>query len=225
MLEERGPGIWTCSAPLSLAGAQIGTRMTVVRLADEGLALIAPVEIDDELAAELAAIGQVRALIAPNLFHHFYFLAAAQRYPDAASFLAKGVETKMGTRPEGAADLCEMPPALWQSSLEQIPLEGAPLTNEVIFFHPASQTLILTDLCFNFDPAPGGWTGIFLWLAGARGRLAVSRLMRAGFKEPERLRASIDRILEWDFENLILTHGHVIEGDAKARFVAATRDL
>jgi len=225
MLENRGPELWTCSVPLSLAGAQIGTRMTVVRLTDGGLVLIAPVEIDEELAAELSGLGEVRALIAPNRFHHFYFLAAAQRYPEAACFLAEGAGAKIGTRPAGSADLTETPPDLWRGSLEQIPLQGAPLTNEVIFFHAASRTLILTDLCFNFDPAPGGWTGVFLWLAGARGRLAVSRLMRSGFKDRPRLRDSIARILEWDFEKLIVAHGHVIEGDAKARFAAATRDL
>lgn len=225
MIEEMGPGLWTVSAAFSLAGAAFGTRMTVVRIGEGGLALIAPIEIDDALALELASLGKVRAIIAPNAFHHIYFLAASTRYPDARCFLAEGVEKKLGQRPPGAVDLTATPDALWQSDLSQVVLEGAPLTNEVMFFHTDSRTLILTDLCFNFDPPPGGWTGFMLRLAGGHGRMAVSRLMRIGLKDRDKVRASIGRVLEWDFDNLIVTHGHNVRGGARERFLAATGDL
>ena len=96
MLGSVGEGIWTAAAPLALAGAEFGTRMTVVRLADGGVMLISPIEVDDALAAEIDVIGPVRAVVAPNAFHHFYFAAVAKRYPDAAYFLAAGTEEKLG---------------------------------------------------------------------------------------------------------------------------------
>mgnify|MGYP000406607533 CR=1 FL=1 len=71
MLEELACGIWTVDAPLTLGGAKLGTRMTVVRLSDGGLALIAPIEIDDALSVDLAELGPVNVIIAPNAFHHF----------------------------------------------------------------------------------------------------------------------------------------------------------
>jgi hypothetical protein len=225
MLDRLGPGLWTVSAPLRLAGAEFGTRMTVVQIGESGLALIAPIEIDDALARALAEKGQVEALIAPNAFHHLYFLAAAKRYPEATCFLAEGVEKKLATRPAVAKDLAGEPDPLFKAELEQVVLEGAPLTNEVIFFHGASKTLILTDLCFNFDPAPSGWTGLFLRLAGAHGRLAVSRLMRAGFKDRDKVRATIARVLEWDFEKVIVTHGTNIEGVGRDRFRQAVSEV
>ena len=225
MIEEVGAGIWTVSAPLSLMGAGFGTRMTIVRLGADGLALIAPIEIDEALAARLAELGRVDALIAPNAFHHFYFRAAAERYPQAGRFLAEGVEKKLGGRPPGARDLGPSPDPLWADELEQTVLGGAPLTNEVIFFHPSSKTLVLTDLCFNFDPPPGGWTGLFLRLAGGHGKLAVSRLMRAGMKDKQQVRATIDRILAWDFEKIIVAHGHNILANGRERFRQATRDV
>lgn len=225
MIEEIGAGVWTVSAPLSLLGAAFGTRMTVVRLGTDGLALIAPIEIDEALAARLAELGRVDALIAPNAFHHFYFLAAAERYPNAVCFLAEGVEKKLGVRPPGARDLGPIPDPLWAEALDQTVLGGAPLTNEVIFFHPASKTLVLTDLCFNFDPPPGGWTGLLLRLAGGYGKLAVSRLMRAGMKDRQQVRATIARICEWDFEKIIVTHGHNILTNGRERFAEATRDV
>jgi hypothetical protein len=225
MLDELAPGIWTVSAPLRLAGADLGTRMTVVRIGERGLMLIAPVEIDEALTAELAEQGEVEALVAPNAFHHFYFLAAAERYPGAACFLAEGVEKKLGTRPVGAKDLGREPDPAWKAELEQLVLGGVPMTNEVVFFHARTKTLILTDLCFNFDPAPPGWTGTFLLLAGARGRLAVSRLMRFGIKDKIKVRQTIEKILEWDFENVIVTHGHNIMGGGHERFAKATADV
>ena len=225
MIEELGSGIWTVDASLTLAGAHMGTRMTVVRLPDEGLALIAPIAIDESLSAELAELGPVCAIIAPNAFHHFYLLAAVERYPEAICFLAEGVEGKIASRPAGAKDLSATPDPLWAGTLDQIVIAGAPATNEVVFLHRESRTLILTDLCFNFDPAPSGWTGLFLRLAGAHGRLAVSRLMRTMLKDREQVRTSIAAIRQWDFDNLVVTHGHNMKGGASERFADATKEL
>jgi hypothetical protein len=224
-LESAGEGLWTASAPLKLMGAEIGTRMTVVALPEGGLALISPIAIDDALATALAAQGEVRALIAPNAMHHLFLAEARARYPEAACFLAEGVERKLGGRPTGARDLGETPDALWQGVLEQVVIPGIPLLNEVVFFHPASKSLILTDLLFNYDPAPGGWTGIFLWLDGAYGSLAMSRLLRLVAKDRAALRAAIERIRAWDFERILVTHGANVEADAKDRFVRATERI
>lgn len=224
-LDEVGPGLWTVRTPLRLAGAEFGTRMTVVRLGGDGLALIAPCPIDDALGAGLDRLGTVRALIAPNAFHHFYFADAARRYPEAARFLAEGVAAKLGEAAAGARTLGGEPDPLWKADLEQVRIEGAPASNEVVFFHPRSKTLVLTDLCFHFDPAPGGWTGLFLRLAGAHGRLAVSRLMRLVLRDREQVRASLARILEWDFDRIVVTHGEIVRTDGKRLFREATADL
>jgi hypothetical protein len=225
MLNQLVPGIWTVDSPLKIAGAEFGTRMTVVRLRDGGLVLIAPCPIDEALARQLAEIGPVRALIAPNAFHHFYFIAASKRYPEAACFAAEGVKPKLSESPVGLRVLGAAPDAIWKADLDQCRIEGAPMSNEVVFFHAASKTLIVTDVCFNFDPAPSGWTGIFLRLAGAHGRLAVSRLMRFVFKDRAKVRASIARIHSWDFERIIMCHGTIVTHDARRRFAQATADL
>jgi hypothetical protein len=224
-LQARAPEVWTVDVPLTIAGAELGTRMTVVRLGDGGLVLIAPCPIDEALAGELAGLGPVRALIAPNAFHHFYFVAAAKRYPEAACFVAEGVKEKLSEAPGRLQILSHEPEPLWKADLEQCRIEGAPLSNEVVFFHPTSKTLVLTDLCFNFDPAPSGWTGLFLRLAGAHGRLAVSRLMRFVLKDRSKVRASIARIQSWDFERIIVSHGALVTRDAKRRFARATVDV
>ncbi len=225
MLEELVPGIWTVATPLKLAGVDFGTRMTIVRIGGDGLVLISPCPIDDALAAEIDALGTVRAVIAPNAFHYLYFVDAAERYPDAERFLAEGVTGKLGSTPAGAVTLSAEAPPLWKAELEQCMIEGAPKTNEVVFYHPASRTLILTDLCFNFNPAPSGWPGIFLHIVGAHGRLAVSRLMRTLLKDRKKVRPVIERILEWDFERIVVTHGAIVMRDGKRLLRDATADL
>lgn len=226
MVESLGPGLWTRDYPLRLIGAELGARATVVALQAGGLALISPGPIDDPLARELADLGGVRALIAPNAFHHLHLLAASRRFPEAICFVAPGVEAKLGGRPEGEIRMLgSEPDPLWTPDLEQCPIEGAPRVNETVFFHPPSKTLIVTDLCFHFDPPPGGWTGLFLRLGGAYGRLGVSRLMRSLLKDRAAVRASIERLLDWDFEQIVVTHGSVLREDAKSRFRAATADL
>jgi len=225
MIEELAPGIWTLAAPLKLAGVDFGTRMTIVRIGGDGLVLISPCPIDDALAAEIQALGQVRAVIAPNAFHYLYFVDAAERYPDAGRYLAEGVAKKLRSAPAGAVMLSAEADPLWKADLEQCKLEGAPKTNEVVFFHPASQTLILTDLCFNFNPAPSGWPGIFLRIVGAHGRLAVSRLMRTLLKDRKKVRPIIEQILEWDFEQIVVTHGAIVMRNGRRLFREATGDL
>ena len=225
MLEELVPGIWTVATPLKLAGVDFGTRMTIVRIGGDGLVLISPCPIDDALAEEVDALGQVRAIIAPNAFHYLYFVDAAERYPEAGRYLAEGVAGKLGSAPTGSVTLSAEADPLWKADLEQIVIEGAPKTNEVVFFHPASRTLILTDLCFNFNPAPSGWPGIFLRIVGAHGRLAVSRLMRTLLKDRKKVRLVIARILEWDFEQIVVTHGGVVRNGGRDLFRAAVAGL
>lgn len=224
-LEAFGEQIWTVSTPLRLAGTEFGTRMTVVQLTGGGTMLIAPCPIDDDLAAEIAAFGPVQAIVAPNCFHHFYVLAAHARYPEAEVWLADGVAAKLASVPADSKTLGAEPSPLWSKDLEQIQIEGAPRVNEVVFYHARSKTLVLTDLCFHFDPAPTGWGGLFLRLAGAHGKLAVSRLMRSQLKDRPAVRSAIAKMLDWDFDRLIVTHGQNIGGGAKARLREATADL
>ena len=56
----------------------VPTRMTALPLQDGGVALVSPIPIDDALAQQVAALGTVRFLIAPNLLHHLHLAAVVQ---------------------------------------------------------------------------------------------------------------------------------------------------
>src|SRR5699024_7744915 len=94
-LRSFSPSTWIVDAPQKVAAMQFGTRSTIVRLPSKGLAIISPIDFDDQIAQEIDALGQVDFIIAPNLFHHLYFNDAAKRWPTAKALLPPSLKEKV----------------------------------------------------------------------------------------------------------------------------------
>lgn len=221
-LRELAAHLWVAERPLRLPVGDIGTRMTIIRLADGSLFLHSPVRLDGPTRQALDARGPVRAVVAPSKVHHFFVGDYVAAYPAARIFGAPGL-------PEKRRDLMfhgilgDEPPAEWRGDLEQHLFRGAKLMNEVVFFHPATRTLLLTDLAFNVPahPAAAVRTRLFYWLVGAAGRFGPHRIVRLGIRDKRAARASVDKILQWDFDRVVVTHGQVLETGGHGRLAAA----
>ncbi len=209
-LREWTDGLWTTDGPLRLAGMQLGTRTTVIRLRQGGLLLHSPGALDSTLRTALEKQGPVRALVAPNALHHLYLAENAAAFPEAGIWVAPGVREKHDDL-DGIVELGDRPPDLWAGDLEQVALEGVPSFREIAFFHPASRTLLLTDLVFNFRRSDHWPTRLLLRINNGYGRFGPTRLMRSQIKDGAALRGSLDRVLEWDFERVVVSHGEVLE--------------
>jgi hypothetical protein len=225
-LQERGSDLWTAEGqadrgvPGFLRKHDFSTRMTVVRLPDGGLLLHSPVRLDDRLKAELDTLGTVRAVVAPNRFHHLYVGDYRVPYPQARFYGALGLQTK---RKDLAffGMLGDEPMPEWRGAIEQRLFRGAPWLNEVVFFHPASRTLLLTDLAFNV-PAGKVWgVPIVFRLMGAEGTFGPHRFVRWAIRDGNAALRSLRRILEWDFDRIILTHGDIVETGGQAKLKQA----
>src|SRR6185312_5107569 len=188
-LEEIAPGLWSHGHTQRSPGGVRGTiRMTVVGLPDGRLLVHAPTPVDDALAGEIAARGRVAYVVAPNCYHHLYVLPFLKRFPEAKLHAAPGLG---GKRPDlaFAEPLGDGAAAPWRETLDQIALPGAPRLNEVVFFHRASRSLLVTDLLFNVT-APENWqTGLLLRLMGTYKRFGPSRLLRFLTKDRPALKA------------------------------------
>jgi hypothetical protein len=93
---------------------------------------------------------------------------------------------------------------------------GVPAVNESVWLHRASRTLILTD---SAQWMPGGtdWRKrLFTQLMGVRHALAISRLFKSAIQDRTALRASMQQVLAWDFDRVVLGHDVVIESQGKA---------
>ena len=209
-LLELDKDIWVADRPQRFYGLEVGTRMTVIRLADGSLLLHSPVSLDAELRRELDAIGRVRFVVAPNRVHHLYAGKVAEVYPESRLWIGPGLERK---RPDlvFVAVLGDEAPAEWRDQVAQVHFRGRPYENEVVFFHRASRTLILCDLAFNFGPRAAAPTRLLMKLIRSYGRFGPSKLDPLLIRDRAAARQSMERILDWDFDRIVVAHGDVLE--------------
>lgn len=219
-VKQIAEGLWIVDRPFSMFGLQLGRRMVVVRLDDGTLLLHAPVPIDDATAAALGECGEVRHLVAPNLMHHLALPSAAERFPAARIYAPPGLERK-----QPALALLPLPTGddgPWAGVLAQQPIDGAPALGETVFLHRPSRALICTDLVFHFRQAEGALTRFYLRMSGAFGRMAQTRVLRSMIRDRAAARASIDRVLAWDFDRVVMAHGQVLEHGGREALRDAT---
>lgn len=208
--------LWVAERPFApLPFLDIGTRMTVVRLSDGGVALHSLVAADAPTRAAVDAIGPVRAVLCPNRVHHLFAGEWKQAYPAARLLAAPGLARK---RRDLAFDgvLGEDPDPVWGDSLRSIPVHGIPILEEVAFLHPASRTLVLTDLVFH--PTPASRPGLRRWtrITRVRDGFGPNAVVRLGVSDRAALRRSLDRVLDHDFDRVTMTHGEVLESGGRA---------
>jgi len=212
MLVPVDDNLWVVAAPLRFLGVHVGTRMTVVRLSSGHLWLHSPVPLAPETRAELAALGEVGHIVAPNLFHHLYVSDVADSFPGATVHAAAGLRKK---RKDLRIDeiLGTEPPAAWRDDLDQLHIEGT-LLDETVFFHNATRTLISSDLAENFASSDHWLTRLYLKAQGLEHRFGVAWLLRVCYRDKQKARRCIDRMLDWDIERIILAHGKILETGA-----------
>ena len=79
------------------------------------------------------------------------------------------------------------------------------------FFQRASRTLILCDLAFNFGPRTATSTRLLMTLLRSYGYFGPSKLDPLLIRDRRAARESLERILGWDFDRVIVAHGEVLE--------------
>jgi hypothetical protein len=194
-----------------------GRRMTVIRLGGGGLLVHNAIRLREEDYGALDALGEVQIIVAPNKMHsseaHVYKL----RYPEARLYASRASAGAIAGR-------CPVDGALpgdWDPSLDQevgcFEFGGTRMLHESVFFHRASRTLVLTDLVFNLQDDVQGATRWFFRVNRIHKRFGPSRIFRHVFvRDREAARASFRRLMEWDFDRVIMSHGEILASGGKA---------
>jgi hypothetical protein len=208
LLVERAPSLWTADAPLSFLGLRVGTRMTVVKLADGTLLVHSPIALTPELRAEVDALGDVAHIVAPTTYHHLFAGPWKQAYPRARLAGSKGLQKKRSDlRFDG--EVAAMP------GLELVRIDGSML-EETVLVHPATRTIITSDITENFDqPVDHLPTRLYLKAMGTYGKIGWPKVLRMAYRDRKAARRSVDRLLEHEFDRVILAHGNPIETGGK----------
>jgi hypothetical protein len=218
---------------LIVAGVRIPlpftTRMTVVRLSNGDLFLHSPVRFDETLAEALRRLGPIRHLVSPNQFHYAHIGEWAAAFPDAVTWASPWVRRRARARRASVdfmRDLGNAPPEEWAPDIDQTLFPGG-YFKELIFFHRASRTLILTDAIINIEPSKMSEP----WRTATR----VSRMhapcgglffgMRLPFFLQRRKAAAVRATLrKWNPQRILLSHGKCFEtgtGEAIRRLFGA----
>lgn len=198
-----GRDIWTADGPpvAAFGPVMLPTRMIVVRLHDGKLWINSPIEASPVEMERVTQLGRVRHLIAPTPLHVWRLAAWKHQFPDALVW--------------GPSQLEEQPPQDWAEEIDQTPFKGNLFVTETEFLHRASRTLIMTDFLQNYPSLPRRP------LRNALARLAqvlgggVPLDIRLTFTGGALARRSLETILSWDFDKLIIAHGDCLEHDAK----------
>lgn len=213
MLTQWAEGVFTETREMKFFGVETGTRMDVVRLRDGGLFVLSPVALTAETRREIDALGEVRAVVAPSIFHHVFVGEWMAAYPKAVFAACPGLEWK---RPDLAWScvLGDQPHPIWAGELDQVYF-SARRENEIDFCHRASGTLLCTDALLNLSTHPKLSTRLVA-------RLMANSAPGLGWMEPIMVRdrrvarRQVDRMLEWDFDRILLAHGAPVEHDGKS---------
>ena len=193
--------------------------MTVIRLGDGRLILHSPAPMTAALRAELDALGPVGFIVVPEA-HGAFADDAARAYP-AARLLAAPDPPRKRRKIAFHGSLADAPPAAWAGQVESLQVRGFRL-HEVVLLHRPSRTLVLTDLCFNVQRSRHRAARVFFRANGMWRRFGPSRLIRAlAVSDRATFRASLEQVLQWDFDRIVPGHGDVVEHGGRAALRAA----
>jgi len=226
-LQQFGDDIWLADGvEVNVAGFRYPTRTAIVRLSSGGLLAWSPVALSPALRAGVDALGEVHHLVAPNSLHHLFLREWQAAYPMAKAHAPPGLRTK---RPDVAfdGDLDDAGASPWAADIDQVVIRGNLITSEVVFFHLASRTVLFADLIQQF--APGSLTG---WRATVarldlmtEAEPQVPRKFRAAFYDRACARASIQRVLAWPADKVVMAHAPPVLEDGQAFVARAFRWL
>lgn len=227
MLREIGDRLWCAEAPGRAHGVELGERMAVVKLDGDGLLLVGPIAPTHALRTALDRIGTVRHLCVPNLqcFEHVNRWASA--YPHAERWApslvgASAQDPKLAPlsvlRDEGPG-----PP--WRSELDFRHVDGLPSLDEVVFYHGASRSLVVTDVAVSIPRRLSLLARAYLRLSLGGLALGPTRDTRWLVTNRAALNRSIQRVLEWPFERIVVRRGDLLERGGRPSLRRAYRWL
>ena len=221
-MKQLAENLWTLHYSLPLLGDYLGRNVTLIRLSSGDLIIHSTAPFTPEDVADIKAVGRPAYLVEAYNKHDTFAKEGREAFPDVPYLAPAGFSevTKFPTA------LLDPAPAAWAGQVDILELAGKPSDPEFVMLHRASRTLIVADLLFNVSKEAPLGPRIFGWAA------VRSQDHEPGLPRPEThavedqvaFRASMQTILNWDFDRIIVGHGEVIEHDGKTKLEVAIRE-
>ncbi|MCB0384020.1 MAG: DUF4336 domain-containing protein [Bdellovibrionales bacterium] len=206
--------IRTYTSDLKIMGANFGARMTIIKMNSGDLFVHSPIHLTPAIRQEIEDFGRVGIIVAPNDFHHLYVKEYMASYLEAEFLGSPGLRTKRPDLKFSRYFSDEFVPA-WKSEIDFVLYRCSKTFHEVIFFHPATKTLILTDLAMNLVGKHRLVDSLVFSLVGVNNKFTASRILKSVTKNRVLAREAVRKLLQWPFEKVIMAHGELITSDAR----------
>jgi hypothetical protein len=210
-----GPIVWFGPPALKMP---FPTRMTIIRLGNS-LFIHSPTQLVESLNRDVCLLGRPSWLIAPNRLHRRWLPNWKTAFEEAQVYLApcqNNASLPFAFDTETLEPNGRYP---WDHSIASVHVNGRFMT-EVVFFHRASHTLILTDLIENFEPKRLSLLSQILARFGGcldpNGGMPID--LRVTYPT-NALRRAIEIMLAWEPERIVIAHGrcYLTNGEAELR--------
>jgi len=228
-LQAFADNIWLADGPnVRDMGILFTTRMAIVKLSDGLIWISSPVPVSFSELRSISELGEVRYLIAATPRHVWRLSAWHSLFPDAKLWTSRPTlfTLKKGFLPISGY-LGDTLVDAWSADFDQLEFKGNPFLSEVLFFHRSTHTVFLDDLIMRIPVMKGKTlTNLISKLGGAQfpeGGMPLD--MKMAFLNRSLARQSLERLLSWDFDRLIIAHGECIESGAKEYIKKAFRWL
>jgi len=154
VIKQLNSSVTTFSAPFVRGGAEVGVRMSAIKLTNGDLVLYNPTVLDAETKAKLDSLGTVKYIVAPNLVHHTFIDPYPAAYPGVKLIGPEGIsdkkkmqfieikDAKEGSQSEYNAQIG------WGSDVE---FQYFPdfAQKEIMLYHRPTHTLFVADMLWN----------------------------------------------------------------------------
>lgn len=215
--------LWTMQYPLTMLGAHINRTVTLIKLRSGDLVIHSTAPFTPADVAAISALGQPAYLVEALNAHDTFAKEGQAAFPNIPYLAPQGFSEAAGVLTQSL----NPPPAAWGDELVVIELEGkADAMREYVMLHRPSRTLIVADLVFHVTDEAGLGQRIFAavgLIGGQEQDTAMPRVEKLGINDKAAFERSLETMVQWDFERVIVGHGDVVE-TGKAALVEALRE-
>ena len=215
--------LWTLTYPLTELGAHINRTVTLIRLRSGELVIHSTAPFTPRDVTAIRALGQPAWLVEATTAHDTFAKEGRAAFPGIPYLAPEGFSETAGipTQP------LDSPPAAWADELAILELAGkAEKMCEYAMLHRPTRTLIVADLAFHMTVEASLGQRIFAVAALVGGKdheTAMPRVEKLGVKDEAAFERSLETLLGWDFDRVIVGHGDVVE-TGKAALTEALHD-
>ncbi|KAJ6614578.1 hypothetical protein B0H10DRAFT_1803078 [Mycena sp. CBHHK59/15] len=240
VIREVTENVWTFSRPFTVGGfLPVGGRSVAIKLSNGGVLLVASTPLDAETKQKVDKLGPVQYIIGSNAAHYLFLGEYKRAYPNAKLLAPEDAVSKPATKSlkfdgiwgrDAPNTVYGFEEDVSRTTITISRYFPGRANKDVVFFHPASRTLIQADLVFNLPCTEQARSPFYIHyskskssgktlFAGAfKPSWLQSKLTSLLVQDKAAMKRDIATVMKWDFDRIIPCHGDVIERDGKSAF-------